>query len=62
MTQKDFERLAAALKDGRKELDDERFDQHIGFAIAADVIAIALKADNKRFDAEKFADAIFRDS
>jgi hypothetical protein len=52
MTRKDYELIAAALREALAyAMEDSEKD---GVAIAAERIATALKADNSRFDKDRF--------
>jgi hypothetical protein len=62
MTRKDYVLLAGFLNDKRKDLEASMMPQAEatlkGFDEAVKAIVKALKSENYRFDAEKFADAV----
>jgi hypothetical protein len=56
MTKKDFELIAAALKQAKTDTADctDARKWHGGIDTAAACIALALQADNSRFDLDRF--------
>jgi hypothetical protein len=63
MTRKDYIAIAHELRRVREIIDTEGVNPnaHGGFCLAVDAIMRALAADNPRFCAEKFYEAIFKD-
>jgi hypothetical protein len=57
MTRKDYVLIAKALKDARNEAPNGGSRFAVGNA--AEKIALALQADNPRFDSQRFFDAIY---
>lgn len=58
MSRKDYEAIAAAIKRASALYGPYGFmDQTIGIKTAAESIALALQADNPRFDRERFMQA-----
>ena len=53
MTRKDYERIAAAVREAR-ECSRGNFEQEIGVSRVAHRLAYALLNDNERFDTDRF--------
>lgn len=56
MTRKDYVLIARALHEARNEAKPE---EQAVVGNAAEKIAISLKADNARFDSQRFFDAVY---